>query len=266
MRRLSFVVCGIAAGAVALAGCATTTTQGVAAPAATVKTVADLAHLMSSKTAAAHTAHVKLDVEAAGKDIAVTGQVEFAGAASKLQMNMTIPDVGAMDMELIGSTMYMKLPAGLVPTEKPWVKFDPNGTDPVSKALSGLISQEQQNLDPTKMLSELAPVATITKSGKDTVDGQPATRYAISVDTQKLLKSPLVAPQLRQTFSASGAKLPAHMNYVMWLNSTNLPVKFTLNETVSGQQIAVTANYTDWGQPVSITAPPADQVGPLPTH
>jgi hypothetical protein len=32
------------------------------------------------------------------------------------------------------------------------------------------------------------------------------------------------------------------------------------------QQVALTANYTNWGQPVSITAPPADQVGSLDGH
>jgi hypothetical protein len=231
-----------------------------------VTTVADLAHLMSSKTAVAHSAHFQLDITAAGQEIAATGQVYLAGAASKTQMSMQIPSVGALDMELIGSSMYLKLPAGVLPTAKPWVKFDPNGTDPVSKALSGAISQEQQSVDPTKMLSELAPVATITKSGKDTVAGQPTTRYAISVDTAKLLKSRFVTPQLRQLVGSTGAKLPPHLNYVMWLNSGSLPVRFTLTETVSGQQIAITANYTDWGQPVSIEAPPADQVGPLPTH
>jgi hypothetical protein len=263
MRRLSLVVCGIAAGMVALSGCATTT-QGVATPAVT--TVADLAHLMSSKTATMHTAHIQLDVRAAGKEATATGQVDLDGAASKIQMSMSIESVGALDMELIGSTMYMKLPAGILPTEKPWVKFDSNGTDPVSKALSGIVSQEQQSVDPTKMLTELAPVATITKSGKDTVAGQPATRYAISVDTAKLLKSPLITPQVRKLFNSSGAKLPAHINYVMWLDTDNLPVRFTVTEVVSGQQIAITANYTDWGRPVSIQAPPADQVGPLPTH
>ncbi|HEX5404460.1 MAG TPA: hypothetical protein VFX16_19410 [Pseudonocardiaceae bacterium] len=263
MRKFSFVVCGIAAGLVALTGCATTT-SGVAAP--TVTTVNQLAELMSSKTSAARTAHMNLDVQAAGQDITATGQVEFAGADSKIEMSMRIPSLGAMSMDLIGSTMYMKLPAGVLPTDKPWVKFDPNGTDPVSKALSAIVSQEQQNVDPTKVLSQIAPASTITKSGKDTIDGQSTTRYAISVDTAKLLKSNLISPQLRQALTTSKAKLPPHMNYVMWINSSSLPVRFTLTETISGQQVNLEMNYTDWGQPVSIQAPPADQVGPLPTH
>jgi hypothetical protein len=39
--------------------------------------------------------------------------------------------------------------------------------------------------------------------------------------------------------------------------------------TVKGsapQQVSVTGTYTDWGKPVDISAPPASEVGPLPSH
>lgn len=272
MRRLTFVVCGVAAGLAALTACGSATTTGTATAThpqqqqqqQPVHTISDLSQLMAKQTSSVHTAHMAFDAATSEGDVTGTGQIDIEGANSKIQMKLTIPSVGAMNMELLGSSMYLELPAGLVKTPKPWIKFDPSGTDPVSKALAGIVSEEQQDVDPTKAIGQLAGAGTITATGKDTVNGQPATKYAITVDTQKLLNSKLIAPQLKQELQQAGVNLPPTLNYTMWLNSDNLPVKLTVAEKIAGQQINVTVTYSDWGQPVTITAPPADQVGPLP--
>lgn len=264
MRRFTLGVCGAAAALAVLTACGGTTTKGVAEPA--VHTVSDLAKLMVKQTQHTHTAHFRLDLAAGHEQVKTTGQVDFAGTDTKMSMHGGVSGVGTLDMVVIGDTAYLKLPEQMAATGKPWVKFDSSGTDPVSRALSGLLSEEKQNVDPSQSLSQLVGSATITRRSQDTVNGQPATRYDISVDTQKMLHSKLVTPQLRQLLATSGASLPPHFTEVMWLNSDNLPVKFTLTEKVAGQQVHVTATYTDWGGPVDITAPPADQIGPLPTH
>jgi hypothetical protein len=268
MRTASLTVCGIAVAVATLAACGTTTTAGAAKPAVT--TVGDLAHLVSSRTSTAHTAHVTVDTKTSGIDVTGTGQLDLDGTASKLALTMSMPEISNLDMILTGGTMYMKIPQNLVKTAKPWVRFDSAGTDPVSKSLAAMTSQEQQSVDPTKMLSQIAPYGTITKSAKVTVDGQPATRYTISVDTAKLMASKTITPQTRQLLDSSGAKLPAHVDYDLSLNSANLPVRLSFSEkvTIKGKstQIATTMTYSDWGQPVSIQVPAADQVGPLPSN
>jgi hypothetical protein len=169
--------------------------------------------------------------------------------------------------------MYIKLPASLMgqlgqSSAKPWLKFDANGTDTVSKELSAITSQEQQNLDPTKTLQMIAPFGTISGKRQDTVAGAPATEYTISVDTKKLMQSNLVTPQMRDMLGSTGVQLPAHLNYQLWLNSADLPVKLVVVEpvTASGttQTVTVSMTYTDWGKSVDIQAPSADQVGSLP--
>jgi hypothetical protein len=233
-----------------------------------VNSVAQLADLVS-KTSTNSSAHIQFSGGADGETVSGTGEMKIAGADSAVNLDMTTP-VGEMDMVLAGQALYIKLPPSIAKTAKPWVKIDANGTDPVSKMLGSMFSQEQQQMDPGGMLDKIKEFATIRQSNPDTVDGQPATHYALTVDTQKMLNSSAVTPQMRQALQSSGAKLPATIPYDIWVNSQNLPVKFTMTEPVQTQQgsqtISVTMTFTDWGQPVTITAPPADQVGPMPTN
>lgn len=273
MRRLTLAVGGAAAALVALTACGTSGTAGSAAPAAPVapkvQTMGELAQLVSTRTTATHSAHIRITATTSAGTVSGTGQAYFAGTASKIAMDISSP-VGDMQMVLLGPTMYMKLPQSLVHTAKPWFSIDANGTDPISKALSALTSQEQQNADPSQVIQQIQGAGTITGTSKEQVDGQQATHYSITVDTAKLLASKALSPQLRQTLTSSGVKLPAHMDYQVWVNSDNLPVQLKVTETVTAPQlstpqtVAMTMNYTDWGQPVSITAPAADQVGPMP--
>jgi hypothetical protein len=273
MRRLTFAVGGAAAALVALTACGTSGTAGSAAPAAPaapkIDTMSALVQLVSAKTATTHTAHVRFTATTSAGAITGTGQIDFAGTASKIQMDLDTP-VGDMDMVLVGSTVYMKLPQGIMHTAKPWITAAPGGTDPISKALSALTSEEQQNLNPAAAIAQIKGAGTITSTSKEQLDGLPTTQYTIRVDTAKLLASKAISPQLRQTLTASGVKMPAHMDYQLWVNSDNLPVQFKVAETITTTQSAtpqtidITTNYTEWGQPVTITAPAADQVGPLP--
>jgi hypothetical protein len=224
--------------------------------------------LVQSRTSAATTAHYQMDMSVAGVQIGGDGQLQLAGTNTKVQMNMSTP-VGDIEAVIMGGTMYVKLPQSLMRTGKPWVKFDANGTDPVSKQLSALTSEEQQNLDPTKMLTMIAPFATITGQRQDTVSGASATEYTISVNTAKMVQSNLMTPQMRSLLNNSNVQLPANLTYNVWLNSAELPVKFAFVEPVNvpgggAQTVTVSMTYTNWGQPVDIQAPPADQIGSLP--
>jgi hypothetical protein len=273
MRRLTFAIGGSAAALLALTACGTTGTAGSAASAPSapkVETMADLAHLVSSRTAAEHAAHITFTTGTSAGTFTGTGQVQYAGAATKLQVDVNSP-IGDVDMILLGSTAYMKLPQSLVHTAKPWVRIDADGTDAISKALSAITSQEQQTADPSRAITQIGSAGTITSTGKDQVDGQPATHYVISVNTAKLMASSTVSPQMRQLLGSTGVKLPAHLSYEVWINGDNLPVRLDFTETVSTsksaapQKVTMTMRYTDWGAPVSITAPAANQVGPLPS-
>ena len=270
MRRFALNACGVVAGLAVLTACGSAAVPGQAAPAAPqAATMTDLAHLVSVQTATKHTVHMQFDAHTSAGDITGTGQADFAAGNSEIAMNMTTP-VGDMDMVLAGSTLYLKPPQGVLHTTKPWVQVDANGTDPVSKALAALVSEEQQTADPSAILQQITAAATIDQVSKEQVAGQPATHYVLTVDTAKLLASKAVTPQLRQLVSGSGITMPPTITYDMWVDADNLPVRFTYSENVTVRQattkFTVDMTYTGWGQPVTIQTPPADQVGPLPAH
>jgi hypothetical protein len=255
----------VAAALVTLTACGTTVT-GKAVPTRT-GTVTDLSYLVSSQTATAHTVHITYAASTPAGNLSGTGQAEFTPGKVALQMDVTTP-IGAIGTVLIGDKLYLRIPGGVAHTGKPWIGVDPNGTDPASRALAAIVSQEQANADPSRTLAQIRTAGTITRTSKDQVDGQPTTHYVISVDTAKLMASKAVTPQLRQLVSGSGVRMPATIGYDVWINSANLPVRISFSENVAGSttKTAITMTYRQWGAPVSIQAPPADQVGALPTH
>jgi hypothetical protein len=261
MRRFALVIA--AAGLVSLTACGTTVT-GRAVP-AHAGTVTDLSYLVASRTAAEHTVHITYDATTSIGELTGTGQAEFTPGKIALQLDVTTP-VGAIGMVLVGDKLYLKIPQSVAHTGKPWIGVDPNGTDPTSKALAAVLSEEQANADPSRTLAQIQAAGTITRTSADQVDGRPATHYAISVNTAKLLASSAVTPQLRQLISGSAARLPATIGYDVWIDSAGLPVKIAFNENVTGAKTTITMTYSQWGAPVSIQAPPADQIGALPGH
>ena len=113
---------------------------------------------------------------------------------------------------------------------KAWVKVDPNGTDEMSKALR---EGGSSSGDPQTMVNALkGGTATVV----DTNGGN--THYRIT------------------GLSISGA---TGTTMDLTVDSKNLPV----TSVVEASGAKVTTTYSDWGAPVTVTAPPADQVGTM---
>ncbi|WP_156465313.1 hypothetical protein [Knoellia sp. Soil729] len=168
---------------------------------------------------------------------------DFTYVDGKLQQHTTVPVEGSeMEIISVGDFVYLK---GLPGQAKPWVKIDPSGDDPVSQMFKGIA--EGGISDPTKMAENLKG----TQAKVTSTDGGNTT-YEFTVDPAKALGD-AAAP----TPSPSASTPPLSMTYV--LDGQDRPV--TISTSVSGQAITVT--YSDWGKKVDISAPPADQVGPM---
>lgn len=276
MRRTGLLIGGTAVAVLALAACGPSSIAGSATgnsgtgPAASggngvggVISVAQLGDLVSANTNKKETAHFSLQVSGT-VGISSSGTVKF-GSPLAMDETTNVPQMGNMEIRVLDNTAYLKLPASIAQMEgatKPWVKLDPNGSDPLSKAMAGSLQTAQQDVDPSAMLNKIKSAGTITATSQDTVNGQPATHYTITVDPKKLTTN--VAG-----LGTDANMLPSSMTMDYWVNSDNLPVKFTTAASVPSPtggapiQVNVTGNFTDWGQPVNITAPPADQVGTL---
>lgn len=277
MRSRTLLVAGVGAAVFALAGCAQHTISGSAAPqgaaaqaggvSTTAASVADLGAAVQHNAAEKNSVHVDMNVTVPGAGaLTASGDMRFAGTKSAVHLTMDLPSVGSMEMVVVDGTFYMKLPAGLSSLmggsdDKPWAKVDLGSTDAITQSL-GSTADFANQVDPTQMINQIKSAGTITKVTHETLNGQQTTHYAITVDVAKLAGA--------EKASMAGLGVST-LPFDIWVNSDN-PVRIITKvgyaDPVSGssQQVAVTVNYSNWGQPVTVTAPPADQVGTLDGH
>jgi hypothetical protein len=283
--RKTLLVAGIGAALITLAGCGGTAVSGSAsAPGAggaapqgssssgqQIKTVADLGAIVQHNTGTKNAAHITMAMNVSGMGaVNATGDVKFGGGQIAEHMTMTLPGMGDMEMVMIGTTSYIKIPSSMagmpgVNTGKPWTKFDMNSMGAGTNSFGSTANLANQ-ADPTQLISTITQAGTITNVTHDTVDGASTTHYAITVDVQKMIANlgGSNSAAQKQAMSQWGIKT---MPFDIWVNSDNLPVKITTDIAMGGMtgsassQANVTVNYTNWGESVTIAAPPADQVG-----
>ncbi|QGN58242.1 hypothetical protein [Nostocoides sp. HKS02] len=176
-------------------------------------------------------------------DLGATGQVSGAFAIKsgvmEQQMAMTVQ---GQPMEIVskGGIIYMK---GIPGSTKPWVKIDPKATDPFSTMFAGLTGQMG---DPRQLAKALeGTTATVVSSSAD------ATVYDVTIDPSKLTG----ASGQTSGQTATPSVGPVKARYT--LDAQDRPTAMKVD--AQGQTVVVT--FADWGKPVSVQAPPADQVG-----
>lgn len=138
--------------------------------------------------------------------------------------------VGQMNLEVrqVGQSLYVRGFPPELTGGKPWAQFDPKGTDPLSQQL-----REATTNGPNQLVEQLkgTTARVVSSSGGTTVyeieglsvQGLPGATMQLTVDDQ------------------------------------NRPV----SSVVSAKDVQVKVAYADWGAPVTVERPPADQVGTL---
>ncbi|HEX7658179.1 MAG TPA: hypothetical protein VF444_01770 [Pseudonocardiaceae bacterium] len=280
-RRLISCVAAVL-GITLLSGCGSSGTSGVgnavsqtAAP--KITTAADLAAAMSKATGPKNTAKVALtmEVESDGQHITGTGaglaQLKPLAFDTTMTMNVASTDgsgtaSGQLEFILANNTLYLK-PSGVFADglqqldanvgNKPWIKIDQNGTDPVSQSFGSFLTFAQDENDPGYALDKTKSAATLASTKQEQLDGQSTTHYTVTVDLKKYAASLSDTDPEKQSVNEDLQTGVNNQTVDIWVNSENLPLKLVVAEGKTG---TVTATYADWGAPASITAPPAAQV------
>jgi hypothetical protein len=175
-----------------------------------------------------------------------TGVVRYLdGGAQEMSIVTTVPEVGEMDMRVVGGMVYMSM--GELTGGK-FLQIDPSdSSDPMAAQFQGMSGQ----LDPTGALSGLRDaIRSVEKAGEpEEVGGALAQPYTVTVDTATALSSQPEA-------LAEAASLPPELTYTYWIDGDDL-MRRMLAELPTG---AMDATFTGWGEPVEIVAPSADQI------
>ncbi|WAL66779.1 hypothetical protein ORV05_02905 [Amycolatopsis cynarae] len=265
MKKPVLAACGLAL-AVALAACGARTTggSGDGAP-ALFGNAQDLARAASAKTGQAKTAKVGYDLTVGSERISAQGVARWDGEKALRLVVGTPPAVETMI--ITDGSLYVQVPESVrasTTSGKPWGKA-PADSD-VGRAVA---ARQSRATDPGETLDRMRQAGTIDRSEQTVLDGQPVTHYWITLDLSKMIQlmQGEVAPASLDKLRGGNVRVPTEI----WLNSDLLPVQLTEDQTVmmqalgqtGGDHVGFTVKYTDWGTPVDIQAPPADQVGDL---
>lgn len=150
---------------------------------------------------------------------------------------------------LLDKVIYLRLPQ-TERSPRPWIRFArfAAGTD-------GLVDAMIEQADIGRQLEKIRAAGSVTGTATEHLDGRPVTRYTIDVDLARLIdaeRDAVVRGSLRELAKRGVTRIP----YRLWLDGENLPVRIAVD--LPGR--STTTDYSRWGEPVQVAAPPGNQV------
>lgn len=256
-RRLAAIFAVPAA--LALAACSSSSTSGSGSHSSGSNgdnvDAAALGTKLQSAVTAIKSAHLSLDVTAAGQSLTGGGDEKLDnGRLVALDLTESLPgNTGEVRIIVADGKTYAKLPAAYNKSGKPYLLVTPDSTNPVVQQLASSLDSALAAASPGSVSAFLTAAASVKSKGSATVDGVRTTHYSVVVNVAKLPDS---VPG-REALRSSGVKT---VPIELYLDDKSRPVKVTEDFKIQDQQISTTAKISAFDQPVSISAPPADQV------
>lgn len=132
---------------------------------------------------------------------------------------------------------------------KKWRKTDTHGSDPTARMRS-------DSMLPSSV------TGTVRAGVPDQLGGKAATRFDIEFDVKAMFQSMASRLGGHQGIDQDLTKLGDTATGQIWIDGDNLPAQAVMKITLKDlPPQTITIKYSDWGTPVDIAAPPADQVG-----
>ena len=241
----------------------------------------------STKTTDGHTSRMAFDVkikQKTGAPLDIGGQGVFDYTNHVGTVDLKLPqfagqNLGTIEMRILGSILYQKYPPQLSSAigGKAWKKVDIEALAKQNGIDVNLLTQSQSS-DPTQALALLKSASDdATAVGSEKVRGVTTTHYKATLDLSKAASASQLDATAKEKLGSlyNNLKAPADV----WIDSDGRLRKITysldttkLNPsalsdnpriTAGLQQLAgidFTLELYQFGVPVSVTAPPADQV------
>ncbi len=189
-----------------------------------------------------------------------------AASGQPLPKELSDPDLFKIKVIAVDTKIWMNYPlmssiSGTSTKGKPWVLIDAAAMGVDAGDVVG-----SQGADPTQGLDMLVGLgATAIEAGKEKVRGVETTKYTATVELDALLKNtPAVDQAQARAMFGTKKSIPVSV----WVDSEQRARRFelTLDLDNQGQKVAVKSTYEffAFGEAVTITPPPASQVGENP--
>ncbi len=210
------------------------------------------------------TVHMSGTMTMAGSQMTMVADEKFG---DDLELSANVDVQGTTISEIFtGDKIYMKMPQlSELLGGKPWAELDLGSLGSLGSSFQSLIDSAK-NTDPMQQLQPLLASGDLHKVGTETVDGVKAEHYSGTVDPATAFDDSAAAKNLTP---AQITQLKSLMKSVkneiidVWVASSGLPVRLSVSSETTAGAVKVDMHLSKWGQPVSITAPPADQVSDI---
>ena len=231
--------------------------------------MAALAKSIGDQTAETNTAHMVFTADAGGEKINGEGDLKFGARRPGDDDGHGHGRRAHVDGAARRRAVH-EAAAGIAEPGKPWIKIDSNDkSNPMAQALGSMTEQMSKNADPRATLEQFEESGEITDTKEEDLDGQKTTHYTITVDVQKLAENQNDATMKKAMQDAikSGLKdFPVDA-----VGQRGRPAGPDRDRHADAgpddrqdHPVKMQIDYTKWGEPVDIPAPPADQVADLP--
>ncbi|MDE3085429.1 MAG: hypothetical protein KGJ77_01575 [Acidobacteriota bacterium] len=200
-------------------------------------------------------------------DVTISGHGMFSFAQKTGDMTVDVPSLGtspatSIEVRRIGQDIYLKSPKlSQVAGGKTWVHVNlsqylqSQGQSQSGSPLGGL-SQGLSDGDPTEILALLKQLgAQVTEVGPGQVDGVATIEYQGVLDLSGgTTGSTLISPQIAQGFGLTSIPVD------VWVDGQGRARRVSTSLSIFGITIKAQEQLGSFGTPVSVSAPPADQV------
>lgn len=187
------------------------------------------------------TAHMAMKVGGPAKSQA-EGDLRYDEDGSELRLTTRTRLLGDRPFELVvlRDAAYLSIPGAT----RPGTFFEVDPADPRFEQLAG----SSVSMSPAESVKGFrAGLVSVEDRGRDTVQGEPVTRYDVEVDSARALQ-------------AQGAEavpgIPETLTYQVWLDGQDRMRRMTL--TIQGIDLRI--DLSDWGRPVEIEAPDESRI------
>ena len=182
-------------------------------------------------------------MEMDGEEAEMTGAMDISDGTPRMQISMTVPELGAIDMILIDGDTYMSIP-----------NLTPEGTYLAAPADLLGESAELDNLDVSSQWDAWEQGAEkVLFMGEEDVDGTQMRRYQVNIDGEALAAA--AGAEGVDDAMTTSLGLEDGIVYDVWLDSDNLMRKLSFD--IDGDVMEM--RMDNWGEDPGIEAPdPSD--------
>jgi hypothetical protein len=211
-------------------------------------TAEDVVARITAASQAAGSVRTEMTTTTQGQTMTASGVLRYGADAQEMAMTMDIPGTGAVEMRVVGGLVYMSM-ADL--TQGKFIEIDPADTsNPLSAAFAPMMAQ----MDPAAQVKSFeGAIVSLEKVGEpEEKAGALAQAYEMTVD------SAVGAAQLGSTPEQLG--MPATVTSTYWIDADD-QIRM-IESDMAGTTLRM--SMSEWGEPVEITAPTAEEITELP--